>query len=122
MVAPSPPLRALTVQLPEKVWKTAEDRAMAKRDMWGNPGERCCAAVYRRAFQSVHEFFTLVPVPWVQGEIVTHKRLLGFADTTAFCNGEPYVGVADWSVRVRQFHGRSRPCFLLLVFLGEDYS
>ncbi|CAM9249183.1 unnamed protein product [Laminaria digitata] len=27
-----------SVQLPEKVWKTAEDIALAKRDEWGNPG------------------------------------------------------------------------------------
>lgn len=43
LVAPIIPRRQIpdaleSVQLPEKVWKTAEDRAMAKRDMWGNPG------------------------------------------------------------------------------------
>eukprot|EP00904_Undaria_pinnatifida_P006106 jgi/Undpi1/2625/HiC_scaffold_13.g06004.m1 len=27
-----------SVQIPEEVWKTAEDRAQAKRDEWGNPG------------------------------------------------------------------------------------
>ena len=34
-------MRVLIVQLPEKVWKTAADIAIAKRDEWGNPGERC---------------------------------------------------------------------------------
>lgn len=50
------PASVFPVQIPEEVWKTAEDRALAKRDEWGNPGERRCAAVYRNTFGHYMEF------------------------------------------------------------------
>ena len=28
-----------SVKIPEEVWKKEEDRALAKRDGWGRPGE-----------------------------------------------------------------------------------